>query len=420
MQHKHSSLFAAYFILFLDNLGYAILFQILPLIFIDPSYHFLPQETIISTRNILLSLLLAIFPLAQFFAAPIFGDIADRCGRKKVLFWLLLGSFIGYCFTAAGLAFKLYYLLFLSRLFSGIFGCSLAISMAIVADLSPYKSLRGKRLGTVAALIGLGWLIALLLGTVFTNPLFFAFVNSSLLFWILPAFSILNMIVLFTCYREPEKTNLPPNLFKGIHRIVHLLEMKHLRTFYLVFFFWFLGYLISLQWIFPVSIEKFQVSEGQIIALLLSWGCIWVFSSGFLNRWLINRLSLWPLNLWTLFGLSLFLFFSGVSNFFLFFAITYVVGGMFAALTWGNTLSLISLAIRQEEQGKGMGIALSMFSLTQIFGPFLGGTIAGFSIGPLFYGCSLLAFISFLLLLIYVVRPRRPSTKKFFIEPIRR
>ena len=277
-------------------------------------------------------------------------------------------------------------------------------------------------MGVVAALLGLSWVIAILIGSTLTDPKYHAFISSTSIFWCAAALALVNMIALFTLYRETLliKTENRASLFKGIHRIIHILEIKPLRTFYLMFFFWFLGYIISLQWIFPISIEKFHVLEKQILWLFVIWGAVWVFSSGVLNRWLIERFSLWPLTLWSLFSVSLFLFFSGVSDFFLYFAITYVLSSLFAALTWGNTISIISLAVRQEQQGRAMGITVSMFALTQFLGPLLGGIIAGFSLVPLFYSCSLLVFVSFLLPLIYVIRPKKTRLRKFYMHPVKR
>ncbi|MCC5831853.1 MAG: MFS transporter [Chlamydiales bacterium] len=82
----------------------------------------------------------------------------------------------------------------------------------------------------------------------------------------------------------------------------------------------------------------------------------------------------------------------------------YILSGIFAAIAWANAMSLISLAATAEAQGKSLGIGQSMQSLGQFLAPLFGGIIAGIAIELIFYACSLLVFISFLLLLIYCLR----------------
>jgi len=407
MQQRRRSLISAFYILFLDNFGFAVIFPIFPTLFLDTSLGILPAVTTEAGRNIALGLLLAAFPFAQFFGAPFFGNIADRFGRKKALAWTITGTIVGYALTAIGITTKLYSLLIVSRVLTGFFAGNLAICMAIIVDLNTGKKERGKSLSLVAAFLGLSWIGAIVVGSIFTNPLRLQLLNPSFPFWIVAALSLTSLLILWKLYREtfvPEKKQIRLNILKGIYDILHVLENKQLRVLYLTLFFWFFGFFISLQWAAPISIEKFKATETQIMWFFVVMGILWTLASGLLNPWLIEHSSLWKITLWSLFLVSLFFFFSGVADFYFYFTASYVISGIFAAIAWGNAMSLISLASPAENQGKSLGVGQSMLSLGQFLGPLFGGFIAGFSIEPIFYVCAFLVFVSFLLLLVYVIR----------------
>lgn len=75
------------FTVFIDLLGVGILIPVIPQLFADPGseYYLLSPGTPLGRGYVLLGFLVAVYPLAQFFLAPILGQLSDRVGRKKVL-----------------------------------------------------------------------------------------------------------------------------------------------------------------------------------------------------------------------------------------------------------------------------------------------------------------------------------------------
>jgi MFS transporter, DHA1 family, tetracycline resistance protein len=413
MSSRGKSLFAAYFILFLDNLGFAILFPLFPILLLNSHFEILSPQALEKTRFIYLGLLLAAFPFAQFFGNPFFGMVADRLGRKKALSWTISGSIFGYLLTAYGVWVESYALIFCSRLISGFFSANLTISMAILADMNFEKKRRVRALSTVSALLGASWMLSLFSSLTFTDPQNLLFVHPSVPFWIVGLFSFLNLVVLGIMYREtvhllPEVRFEP---FKELHRLVAVLEHRHIRVLYLILFFWFFAFFISLHWATPFSIEKFHANTAHIMGLWLLLGFLWICASAFLNPWLAHHFSLWQIILWSLFFVSLFYFFAAPTKFFFYFAFAYILSGIFVSLLWSNTMSLISLAASSEVQGKNFGMAQSIIAATQFFGPLFGGLVAGFSLEILFYTCSFLVLIGFLFLLAYVARRKNKLLK---------
>src|SRR5258708_39907877 len=93
------------FTVFIDLLSYGIMIPVIPLLFANPrsKYFLLPPNVPLAHGYILLGLLLASFPLAQFLTTPILGQLSDQFGRKRLLAFSLLGTCFSYIFLAVGI-----------------------------------------------------------------------------------------------------------------------------------------------------------------------------------------------------------------------------------------------------------------------------------------------------------------------------
>ena len=80
------------------------------------------MEVTTHTRTIILGFLIAAYPIAQFFGAPMLGALSDRYGRRKLLAISLVGTLIGYLLFAIAILEQNIYLLFASRLLDGFSG----------------------------------------------------------------------------------------------------------------------------------------------------------------------------------------------------------------------------------------------------------------------------------------------------------
>ncbi len=102
-----------------------------------------------------IGLLLAAYPLAQFFGAPLLGRVSDRIGRKPVLLISIVGT--GASFVVLALA-RVMPVLFVSRLVDGITGGNISVVQAYIADVTDERE-RGKALGMIGAAFGIGFVI---------------------------------------------------------------------------------------------------------------------------------------------------------------------------------------------------------------------------------------------------------------------
>ncbi|MBI3998452.1 MAG: MFS transporter [Armatimonadetes bacterium] len=137
---------------FLVMVGFGIVMPILP--FFARSF---------GASSVQMGLLITVWALCQFVAAPFWGTAADLLGRKPVLVVGLVGYAIG--FVAMAMA-QSYAMLLGARILGGLLASSvIPAGQAIAADLSAPEE-RGAVMGQMGAGFGLGFLVGPALGGV--------------------------------------------------------------------------------------------------------------------------------------------------------------------------------------------------------------------------------------------------------------
>ena len=96
-------------IVLINGIGITVVFPLLPFYL----GNYLPASQIV----VGMSALASVYAVCTFFAAPIFGALSDRYGRKKILIISLLGSVIGYVLFGIGGSL---WVLFLGRIIDGL------------------------------------------------------------------------------------------------------------------------------------------------------------------------------------------------------------------------------------------------------------------------------------------------------------
>ncbi|MFZ5625622.1 MAG: MFS transporter [Gemmatimonadota bacterium] len=140
---------AVFFAVLFDVVGFGI---VLPLL---PSYaaRFQPNAAAIG-------LLVASDSLMVLLAAPLWGRLSDRIGRRPVLLVSLLGNAVSYLLFAFAGSFGT---ILLSRVIAGASGATVNIAQAYLADITPPER-RSQAMGILGAAFGLGFIIGPALG----------------------------------------------------------------------------------------------------------------------------------------------------------------------------------------------------------------------------------------------------------------
>lgn len=142
-QINKSAFWIIFGVVFIDLIGFGIVFPLLPL--------YARQFQI---NEFEIGVILGVYSLMQFVFAPVLGRLSDKVGRRPVL----LVSMLGTAFSFFMLAFsKTFWWFFIARALDGIAGSNLATAQAYIADISP-KEQRTRNLGMwIGAAFGLGF-----------------------------------------------------------------------------------------------------------------------------------------------------------------------------------------------------------------------------------------------------------------------
>lgn len=102
----------------------------------------------------------SLYSLLQFLAAPIWGTISDRIGRRRVLMFTTVGMAVAYGMWAMAGTFLV---LVLSRLVGGLMGGNISVATAAIADVTDARN-RTKAMGMLGASFGLGFIVGPAIG----------------------------------------------------------------------------------------------------------------------------------------------------------------------------------------------------------------------------------------------------------------
>jgi MFS transporter, DHA1 family, tetracycline resistance protein len=133
----------------IDTLGFGILVPLVP--YMADRFGVAPQ---------FITPLLGSYSLCQLLAAPWWGQLSDRYGRRPVLMSSLGGACLSYLLLAG--AHNVWWLL-ASRMFAGLMAGNIAAAFAYAADVSAPEK-RAATLGLIGAAIGIGFTLGPPLG----------------------------------------------------------------------------------------------------------------------------------------------------------------------------------------------------------------------------------------------------------------
>jgi DHA1 family tetracycline resistance protein-like MFS transporter len=399
--HRHrKSLLPVFLTYFLDNFGLAIIYPIFTPLLLNPKHLFIEASASYIERTVLLGLLIGSFPLAQFFGAPLIGQFSDRFGRKKAFYITILGTAVGYTITACAILVNNLPLLFTSRFVTGLFAGNLTLCLAAIADMSPDQHARAKNFGLIAAIGGLSFILAILLGGILSNPHFGTHFNPSFPFWLTAALSYANFFFMILLFQETHPPSITSgfNPFRGIQNLSQALRNSDLRTLYFINFFFMLSWVTSMQF-FPATLLKiFQIPGEDTTWSLVAIGTIWSLSNLCLNRFLSKRFYAAKTLLICLLIQGAFLLFLSTTSQFSLFLGFFFCSAICASLNWTNGLATVSIKASPDMQGSILGVNQSLSAIAAMSGPAIGGVIAGISDHLIFLFTSLCCFLAFSLL----------------------
>lgn len=379
-------------IVLLNSIGLSIVLPLLP--FIVGKY-LSPQQIVVG-----MSALLSVFAACTFFAAPIFGALSDRYGRKNILVLSLLGSVIGYVLFGIGGAL---WVLFLGRIIDGLTAGNISILFAYISDTTEPKE-RTKWFGYIGSAMGIGKLGGPALGGLLGS------ISLSLPFFVTAALIFLSGLATYFLLPEslaPEKrakhlTIDSFNVFSHFKDIFKLKEIKVLLIIGILFY----AALGIFQFNFTLFLKDiFKWGPAFIGTMLTLVGICEILSRAVLLPWLLKYFNERSIGIAGLvgFGIGLGCILLSVfipSIIIISLAVIFIITG--EGLFDPTYNAKLSQSIDESKQGKLQGVNQSIQSANNMIMPLVAAAIYFYNPAMLYATATIIVLIAVIIAAKYI------------------
>lgn len=408
MDKKNFSILPIFFTVFLDLLGLGIIIPILPATLLDPISGVLPFSYTFATRSLILGFLIASYPLAQFFGAPILGTLADEKGRKKLLLLSLAGTLLGYVLFALGIIQNNIYLLFMGRMLDGFTGGNISIAQSAIADISD-ESTKARNFGLIGMAFGLGFVIGPYVGGKFSDPSVVSWFTYATPFWLSASLATINIALVIWKFPETliNRRIVKVSILTGFKNIKKAFSYKDLRIMFLVGFFLTMGFNFFNQFFQVFLMGKFHFSQSRIGDFFAYMG-IWIaISQGGILRPLSKKFK--PIEM---LGVSILLITIAYpilllpnKSIGLYLIIPFIA--ILQGLIQPNSTAIISNLATKDNQGEILGINQSIMSIGQAIPPIIAGFITSISLNLPTLFAAAATFIAWIIFKFFFIRTQK-------------
>jgi len=373
-------------IVLIDMIGIGIIIPVLPTIM----YESLGLST--ASAGMLFGLLIAVYPIAQFFGAPLLGALSDKHGRKKVLALSLVGTVMGYIIFGLGVVLSNISLLFVGRIIDGLTGGNISVAQSAIADISSKKD-KPKNFGMIGMAFGVGFIIGPFVGGLLSNPELVSWFSKSTPFFASAILATLNLLVLSVFFKETLHTRISRHvdLKSSFRQIKKAFTHPLVKYLFIVVFFLNLGWSHYTQFFQILLHQKFSYTPSQIGNYFAYIGLCIALAQGVFVRMISKRFQ--PRAIIRV-ALPLIALIIVVMINVPFVYLLYLIIP-FMAISFGlaapNLLTLISNSVPSTEQGEVMGIQQSVNAMAFAVAPlFAGFALAINVLIPLYLGVFLI------------------------------
>jgi len=372
-----------FLVVFVDLLGFGIVLPLLPRF----AKEYLPVGTSENLAGLIIGVMYSSFSLMTFLTAPIWGRWSDRVGRRPALLFGLMGSVVFYAlFGFACSLSKTDYstlpliLIVISRLGAGIFGATLPVAAAVIADsTTPDKRAGGMAL--IGAAFGIGFTFGPLIA--YAAMIWFPDLKGGVGY----IAAGISAISLFLCWKLLPETRraVDPSVHRKLLDVKGLWRTLKLPTIGLVVLTFFLATFAFANFEATLSLltqEAFGYSNEDNFLVFAYVGFVLMFAAGYLYRKLTKKL---PET--TLMKIGVLLMFVGLANLALvanasntinkssnltWFLVTLFICVTGFAFMTPSVQAIISKRSDPNRQGEVQGVNQSFSALARILGPITG------------------------------------------------
>jgi predicted MFS family arabinose efflux permease len=376
-----------YLVIFVAFIGYAMMVNFfVPLLM--HNHGFLSPTASKAQRTTAVGILLAIYPLGQFFGSPILGALSDRYGRKPILLTSLASAVVCYAIIALAIRKRDPILLGFACLVGGLSESNIAIAQSAVADVAQPQD-RGRLFAYIYTACSLGWVSGPLVGGQVVLHAGF-----SAPFWGVVALLMLAFVWTLIAFREthPADTARPLNYLSAMMNLTAVFTDRPIRRLYLVNFIFYLAIFGFFRVILIYMADKWHMLAHQSGIYYSYFSAMSLVSSLFVVGPLLRRFELKSIAITSavLTGVLMGVVVLPQSRYFL--LVTAGPCCFISTFTLASCATLLSNSVEPKRQGSVMGNNQALQVGAEAAGALVGGLLAAIVVPlPLFaFGALLL------------------------------
>lgn len=326
----------------------------------------------------------AIYSLLQFFAAPIWGGISDKIGRKPVLLISVFGLFLSYVLWIFSGSFTL---LIIARFIGGIMGGNISTASAVVADITQREN-RSKGMAFIGIAFALGFIFGPALGGLLSLIDLTKIYPDSMAYGINPfsvpaifaaVLSLLNVIYIAVKFKETlpadkrkiDHEHRSSNIF-ALFKPLPYRDVNLTNWSYFLFITAFSGMEFTLTFLAVERLAYTPLDNGKMFIFI--GFLIAMTQGGYVRRkaHMVGEKKMARNGLVTLIPGLLIIAYAN-STIMLYAGLFFLSIG--SAMAIPTLTSLVSLFSPVEEQGRALGVFRSLGSLGRVIGPIIASLV---------------------------------------------
>lgn len=409
---KKLVLFTLYTIYCFDIAAIVIVIVLFTPLLLNTNSELIAKTATLSQRNLTLGLLIACYPLAQFFAAPMLGNLSDQFGRKLILLISSFGTAICFFLSAVAIREESLLLLFISRILGGLFAGNAALTQTTVSDMAQSAS-KATYMALFTVVGGFAWIVGPFIGAFLSNPKIISWFSYSTPLWLLGFIFLLTWGVLLIELEEThvvvEKQN--PSLKNILKEASSIFQQKLLLIPLLTSGAYIFGWMIIQSFSAAFLIARYGYSDQRVGYYYAYNSLFWLLGGIWALFWFKSK-GVATLNAVMLFLIPAFIFiYALIDNPTLPWWIMPTPNALMA-ISLAAFMALFSRLAPKNIQGKIFGAFTGLLALSSALASPFAGWFSRFGINYPFYAASVLCLITAAVYLGWLIRNRKEIVKK--------